>query len=266
MVKAPADKRALLLVPEFCFSPPFCLLNFILSYSTWIIISLLLVFYPHSVHCISSSFVFSFVLIPHNSLAFFSPSNKSSTRLSSLLSGTGKLPKSEIHFSSTCLFLCLLFGHAPGIHHHLLALFTWSFYTVSFLFSTPICFKRMCRRPPLPLVPTETYQPWKLVFGKSVSQLVPNYTSLFLSPYIFTVSYFSTGSLQCLLSIHCCLCPQLLGLTSASVTATETVLFAGFKANWVLSAVTAVFWVQFSSIVFKNCKRSARRQLTWLYL
>lgn len=92
MVKAPADKRALLLVPEFCFSPPFCLLNFILSYSTWIIISPLLVFYPHSVHCISSSFVFSFVLIPHNSLAFFSPSNKSSTRLSSLLSGTGKLP------------------------------------------------------------------------------------------------------------------------------------------------------------------------------
>lgn len=76
MVKASTDKTPLFLVPEFCFSPPFFLLNFILSYSTWIIISLLLVFYPHSVDCISSSFVFSFVLIPYNSLAFFSyPTN-----------------------------------------------------------------------------------------------------------------------------------------------------------------------------------------------
>ena len=69
--RSPHWRRSLFLVPEFCFSPPFCLLNFALSYSTWIIISLLLVFYPHSVHSISSSFVFSFVLTPHNSLAFF---------------------------------------------------------------------------------------------------------------------------------------------------------------------------------------------------
>lgn len=106
----------------------------------------------------------------------------------------------------------------------------------------------------------------KLGFRTPVSQLVPNHTSLFLPPHVFTGSFFSTGSLKCLLSIHCCLCPQLLGLKPASLAATETVLFAGFKANWVLSAITAVFWVQFSSIVFKHWERSTRRELTWLYL
>lgn len=107
MVKVPADKRDLLLVPKFCFSPPFCLLNFILSYSTWIIISLLLVFYPHSVHCISSSFVFSFVLIPHNSLAFF-PIQQIINQAVILALWHRKIAKSEIHFSSTCLVFCLV--------------------------------------------------------------------------------------------------------------------------------------------------------------
>lgn len=69
--QSPHWQRSLFLVPKFCFSPLFGLLNFVLSYSTRIISSFHLLFYPHSVHSISSSFVFSFVLIPHNSLAFF---------------------------------------------------------------------------------------------------------------------------------------------------------------------------------------------------
>lgn len=155
MVKAPIDKRPLFLVPEFCFSLPFCLPNFILSYSTWIIISLLSVFYPHSVHCISSSFVISFVLIPHNSLAFFfHPTNHQLRH--------GKIARSEIHFSSTCLSLPLS-SWIPGIHHHFLALFTWSFLHC-FLFSPLICFRGCPECHPYPWFLLTHNQPSKAWF------------------------------------------------------------------------------------------------------
>lgn len=106
---SPHWQRSLFLVPQFCFCPPFCLLNFVLSYSTWTIISLLLVFYPHSAHSISSSFVFSFALIPHNSLAFFFFYFFSHPTNHQPVPGLQhrKIAKSEIHFSCTCLSLPL---------------------------------------------------------------------------------------------------------------------------------------------------------------
>lgn len=169
---SPHWQLSLFLVPQFCFCPPFCLLNFVLSYSTWTIISLLLVFYPHSAHSISSSFVFSFVLIPHNSLAFFVclfvsfPIQQIISQ--SLVSSTGRLPS----LKSTSpvpvyLFLYLLLscsGRAPGIHHHLLALHTWSF-LYCFLFSTLNCFSRRVRMPPSPLTTLLTF---KLCFRMSL--------------------------------------------------------------------------------------------------